>query len=166
MDQEQSFKLAISLKNLRENKTFIVIILGISMLTGLYVGYPHAGSDDYTKFIGDFDFIKELFKPPLNATNEGGDDGVKPLLGMSVKWGFEMISLSTCTEKKSCDLGHGIFLNVCNYSGGIFVDIRKFTGNVKIGITPTIVGIGLNLNQWQRLQQHTSIINQYINDLS
>ena len=164
---EQRFNLAISLQNLKENKLFIVLVLGILSFAGLYLGYPLFIIKETTlaDSRASFSFLNDLFRPPLNVTSAAltdsrGQDEYK------IKWGFDSKTPSACTEDHVVNLGYGVYLSVCRYKGNTIIDIRKFTGDVKIGITPTIVGIGLNVNQWYEVISHLSIIKQYINDLS
>ena len=165
--QEQRFSLAISLKNLKENKTFIVLVLGVLSLLGLYLGYPLMIKEGSGSDIPNFSFLNELFQPSLNIShvNKGALTDSQSQNDDKIKWGFASTS-SACAEDHIVSLSSGVYLSVCNYKGNIIVDIRKFMGNEKIGITPTIVGIGLNINQWYAVTSHINIIKQYINDLS
>lgn len=166
MEREQRFNLAISLQNLKQNKLFIVLVLGVFSLIGLYLGYPLlVVKNTPTLKNGDYNFLNELFNPPLNVSKETLIDLQSPAKE-TVKWGFDSVTPAACTEDHVVGLGVGIYTSVCNYKGNIVIDIRKYTGNSKVGITPTIVGIGLNLEQWEVLVSIISIINQYVNDLS
>ena len=163
MDQEQRFGLAISLKNLKQNKSFIFILLGI--ITGLYLGYPLSTFKASSKLLKEeYEFLSSLYTSPLNVSSPA--DVALPSKGMIVKWGFDSAIPPACKEENVFDLGDGVFISVCNYKGRIMIDIRKFTGNYKICITPTIKGIGLNVNQWNIIKKYTSIIDQALHDLS
>ena len=162
--QEQRFSLAISLQNLKENKTFIVLVLGVLSLLGLYLGYPLMIKESSNTDMPNFSFLNDLFQPALNVTKEALTDS-QSQNDNKIKWGFASTS-SACAEDHIVSLSSGVYLSVCNYKGNVIIDIRKFTGNEKLGITPTIVGIGLNINQWYAVTSHISIIKQYINDLS
>ena len=162
--QEQRFSLAISLQNLKENKTFIVLVMGVLSLLGLYLGYPLMIKGSSSTDIPNFNFLSDLFQPTLNVTKEALTDS-QSQNDNKIKWGFASTS-SACAEDHIVSLSSGVYLSVCNYKGNVIIDIRKFTGNEKVGITPTIVGIGLNINQWYAVTSHISIIKQYINDLS
>ena len=162
--QEQRFSLAISLQNLKENKTFIVLVMGVLSLLGLYLGYPLMIKGSSSADIPNFSFLNDLFQPTLNVTKGALTDS-QSQNDNKIKWGFASTS-SACAEDHIISLSSGVYLSVCNYKGNIIIDIRKFTGNEKLGITPTIVGIGLNINQWYAVTSHISIIKQYINDLS
>ncbi len=177
MAQEQSFSLAISLKNLKENKPFIVLLLFIIILTGLYLGYPLSVLKTSSHVLSDYGVLSELYSSPLNITRKhdnltsthGIAMGMRssgPSKGMPVKFGFNSVNPSSCSEDNVFALGNWIYLSVCKYKTNIVIDIRKFKGNEKIGITPTIVGIGLNINQWNMILEYTNIINQKVYDLS
>ncbi len=166
MEREQRFNLAISLQNLKQNKYFVVLVITILSLLGFYLGYPLILVQK-TSSIADtnLSFLTDLLEPPIFNVSQT-DLLSRPTGHEPVKWGFDSLTPTTCTEDHVVNLGSGTYLSVCNYEGNIVIDIRKFTGNPKLGIKPTIVGIGLHLNQWKVLTEHISIINVYVNNLS
>ena len=165
--REQRFRLAISLQNLKQNKYFVVFVLLVVAFSGFYLGVPLAVFEKTASFQGgSFDYLTNLYDAPLNgSTKDTTVSNVKR--SKQVTWGFNpSVRPTPCLEDHVTSLGRGVYLSVCNHKGNIIVDVRKFTGNSKVGITPTIVGIGLNINQWNVIINHVSIINRYIHDLS
>lgn len=169
-DMEQRFSLAISLQNLKQNKYFLVFVLLLVTVSGFYLGVPIAVIEK-TAFSqgGSFNYLTQLYDAPLTTLNASTEYTPESNVERSkqVAWGFPpTVRPTPCLEDHVTSLGMGVYLSVCNYKGNIIVDVRKFTGNSKVGITPTIVGIGLNVNQWNVIIDHVSIINRYIQDLS
>ena len=164
MEREQRFSLAISLQNLKENKCIVLIILGLLSLVGLYLGYPVFVVKETNHVTEQLSFFKSLVQPSLNTFNVTDED--VPQTGKLIKWGFDSVTPSSCSEDHVIDLGMNIYLTVCNFKSNIVIDIRKFTGNSRVGITPTILGIGLNVAQWEILTKYISIIDKYISELS
>ena len=167
MEREQRFSLAISLQNLKENKCIVLIILGLLSLVGLYLGYPVFVVKETNHVTEQLSFLKNLVQPSrstFNVTTSGNED--LPQTGKLVKWGFDSMTPSSCSEDHVIDLERSTYLTVCDFKSNIIIDIRKFTGNSRVGITPTILGIGLNVDQWGVLTKYITIIDKYISDLS
>ena len=86
--------------------------------------------------------------------------------GRDIAFDFNVsITPEPCFEDHVLNLGENIFAGVCRYQDKLVIYIRKFTGNIKSGIRPTIVGINLNVNQWNVLKRSTDIIEGYMNDI-
>ena len=85
--QEQRFSLAISLQNLKENKTFIVLVMGVLSLLGLYLGYPLMIKGSSSTDIPNFNFLSDLFQPTLNVTKEALTDS-QSQNDNKIKWGI------------------------------------------------------------------------------
>ena len=164
MDQNQRVSLATPLKNLKQNRLFIVTVLGLITLAGLYLGYPLTVLKTSSNAIEEYDLLSAFYTSPLNVTKV--DEDTLPPKGKLVKWGFDSTKSTACKEENVYSLGVGVYLSICNYKNHTVVDIRKFTGNSRIGITPTIVGIGLNIDQWAKIKTYTNIIDQTVRDLS
>jgi hypothetical protein len=167
MDGEQRFSFAITAQNLKQNKHFIVLALVVLSLTGLYLGLPLAVIEKTVS--SNLQGLIDLHKYPVNITNVTKEDFPETSFVKStgpVKWGFDSVTPTTCSEDRVIILGEGVYLSVCFYKGNIIIDIRKFTGSSKVGLKPTLVGIGLNKAQWNDLTAYVSLINEYINDLS
>lgn len=163
-----SFNLPTCIQNLKEKKTFTLLGLGILSLFGLYFGYPLLIFKEFSLTDDGFNvnFLDDLFSSPLNVTNRDALSTSQNYNIHKIKWGFDSVTPSVCKEDHVVALSSGVYLSVCKYKENTMIDIRKFTGNEKIGITPTIVGIGLNTDQWCTLTSHVSIIKRYIDDMS
>lgn len=157
---------SFTLNKMKGNTALLGIALGIISLIGLYLGYPsimlHEKLPSFNENCMSLnDCLHVAYNTSSNSTSYS--HGTVPV---PIKWGFISVTPSACLESNAYDLSGGIYLSVCNYTGNVIVDIRKFTGNSKIGITPTSVGIGLNVNQWNLLKSQTISIVETISELS
>ena len=153
----QRFRLSISLDNIKQHKGLILTLVAVVGLVSLYVGYPifvfkESPNISYSN-IGQ-----------INVTTDQPVGTTRYIRG--VKWGFESVIPNACNKDHVFDLKEGVFLSVCKYKEKVVLDLRKFIGSAQDGITPTKIGLGLNVIQWNRLSKNIIIINELISQLS
>ena len=155
MADEQRFSLSMTYKNIKDNKITVVLFIGVFITMTVYMLYPVLMLAASTTSGKEYNpgFMEPFVN--YNSTTE--------TLGRYIT--FDSNNTEPCYEDHVLNLGENIFAGVCVYQDELVIYIRKYTGHIKSGIRPTIVGINLNVNQWNVLKRSTYIIDGYMNDI-
>ena len=166
MAEERRFSLSMALKNLKGNKITILALVGTLVMLSLYVTNPILMFSASSHVTDDLEIFMNLLQ---NNTFEAPKKLSKDF---PVRFDFTSSILpQKCLENNTLGLGANVFLCICsnnnnnnnkNNASNVIIDIRKFTGNIKTGIKPTIVGINLNVEQWNVIKSSTTIIDEIV----
>ena len=144
-----------------------MICVGVFLILGLYVTYPVIMFTASGRVSEDLGFIMGRIQhnSSLSESNESNTFLIKEI---PLSFNFTPdVTPEPCMEDNVLTLGENVIFSVCKDKyGDIIFDIRKFTGTVKTGINPSVVGINLNMIQWNILKQSVNIIDKMANDLS
>ena len=168
MAEEGRLSRTMLYKNIKDNKVTLMSLMGFLVLVGLYVTNPaliFSASSHIEDDLGIFQSLLQniknnTFEPPTKLPNT-----------LPVRFNFTSIILpQKCYEKNVIGLGKNVFLSICgsnnNDDTNVIIDIRKFTGDNRRGIKPTIVGINLNIEQWNVIKSSATIIDEIVIGLS
>ena len=176
MAEEGRLSLSTMLyKNIKDNKGTLMSLMGFLVLVGLYVTNPALIFSASSHIEDDLGIFQSLLQNIENNTFE-----LPPKLPnvLPVRFNFTSIILpKQCYEKNVIGLGKNVFLSICssnntnnnnniNDDSNVIIDIRKFTGDNRMGIKPTIVGINLNIAQWNVIKSSATIIDEIVIGLS
>ena len=135
----------------KNRRIFCILFCTICILCVLFAIVGFLGLAKCSCDLSTAPFTHHTIEVPVNYTTSATNPNIQtPLL-------VNYTTSANCSHGLS--LGSYMFVHICWYNNEALIDIRQF-----IGRRPTIKGIGLRKQQWNKLLLLNTTINKYIQE--